>query len=511
MASVYQEYWEGEATGTSVGTGNSAVATVNGTAPTHQTGIHGNCARWLYNTTVNTVVTTPWTARNSALIRFYFRLSSVAPSVTIPLIGVYSNTTARARFGVSNAAKPLTQNGTTSNAPPAGAPTLSANTWYRVEWEVNGTGGWQKFSIYLGDNTTAIYTSGNETFTNGTFTSIRIGTFLTNHGFVANAQNMEIDQIDFDDTTMPGPYGGLTPVDKTFEPRWNTNSVISDTFEPRWNIQAIISDAFEPRWNTRAVVNDTFEPRWNVYSLVADIFEPRWNTRSAVADTFEAQWNTAANTITPVERSFDVRWNTQAIISDVFEPRWNTRALISDTFEPRWHVYSAITDTFEPRWNTRALITDTFTPQWNTRALISDVFEPRWNTYSAVEDIATILWHTQAAVANTFEPRWNTYDPAEKTLTVQWNVLSALTEVNKGLTLQWNVATVALAAVTLMWLTEALDTWIEEENTVTPYDDESDPVIEYQYESSPATEYATSADATAWTDEENTVTEWVAL
>jgi hypothetical protein len=134
-----------------VGTGTAAVITTDS--------MHGT--KSMEASQSSTVSSTAYALYNgytatSAACRFYFKISTVAPAANIIIMRSFDNTPARwLAVSVLTTGKlrlTLTSADTTTYT---GAVTLSANTWYRVEWSAtlgNASNAVVNFQYYLGDS-----------------------------------------------------------------------------------------------------------------------------------------------------------------------------------------------------------------------------------------------------------------------------------------------------------------------------------------------------------------------
>jgi hypothetical protein len=141
--------------------------------------------------------------------RVYFRLPSIV--VNREIIRWRRSTTQIARLRVDldtgvlelrqgNNAAPATSGGT-------GTVPLSANTWYRVEWDIQAGTLTNTIRLFLGDSATPLETiTGNGVFaTTGTITEVMFGQFTS----VSNVGDMFFDDIVVNDTGYPGPARNL--------------------------------------------------------------------------------------------------------------------------------------------------------------------------------------------------------------------------------------------------------------------------------------------------------------
>jgi hypothetical protein len=136
--------------------------------------------------------------------RIYFRLPNIV--INRELIRWRRGTTqvARLRVDVATGVLELRQG---NNAAPTtggtGAVTLAADTWYRVEWDVQAGTLTNTIYLYLGDSTTPLETiTGNGVFaTAGAVNEVMFGQFTA----TTNVGNLFFDDIVVNDTGLPGP------------------------------------------------------------------------------------------------------------------------------------------------------------------------------------------------------------------------------------------------------------------------------------------------------------------
>jgi len=154
--------------------------------------------------------------------RAYVRFNSAAPSANARFIqflsgatlgcGIRQNTTGAIQFDAST--------GGNTGVGSASA-VLSVDTWYRIEWDIlfgTGTSAQLSGTVYVGDSTSAFSTfAALNTFTN-TITAadtMRIGNPT---GFPASPWTIWLDDIQVNNTGVPGPSGGGAPMVRTFNP-----------------------------------------------------------------------------------------------------------------------------------------------------------------------------------------------------------------------------------------------------------------------------------------------------
>lgn len=139
--------------------------------------------------------------------RFYFLSSTIGTSDLI-ICGAFStNATTRARLKLNIAGTFTIQNGVTAVG--TSTTVLSADTWCRLEWELNGGAGTQTLRIFVGANvegTTPDETVGPFTFNAGTFDRQMDGMVVA----PTAAKTIYIDNVAGDDATWLGPVGGTT-------------------------------------------------------------------------------------------------------------------------------------------------------------------------------------------------------------------------------------------------------------------------------------------------------------
>jgi hypothetical protein len=141
--------------------------------------------------------------------RLYFRFASGGAART--LMRSRSGGTQVARIALSAADKLELRNGANSTVA-TGTATLSAGTWYRIEWDVQpGTGTDATLYLYAGDSTTPL-----ETITaNSTYSS---GSTVDEHAFgqvvsTASLPSLWLDGMQANSTGLPGPAVGVAYVE----------------------------------------------------------------------------------------------------------------------------------------------------------------------------------------------------------------------------------------------------------------------------------------------------------
>jgi len=231
MALPLANTFEGGSDGVTISTANSggtsgdAFTTVTG-APTFTTAqsMHGTVAMSVVTdgasaksvTWGNTVVP----ASSHVYGRMYVRLSSVAPSANTRLMQFLNAGTQACGIRLTTAGNFSCEGATTGNTGGGTTVAASANTWYRIEWDFvigTGTSAQLNATVYLGDSTTAFGTLAFlNTFTN-TFTTVDGVRFGNPAGFPA-AMTIWMDDIQVNDTGVPGPSGGGGGPDNTTQP-----------------------------------------------------------------------------------------------------------------------------------------------------------------------------------------------------------------------------------------------------------------------------------------------------
>jgi len=172
MAVDIVEDFEGGTNGAVITTSNTGLGFTDGVATfTNTGGVHTGSLAALYSATAGTSYSVVYfgapTLRGASYARFYVTFAAL-PAANV-LIGAYrAVTTSRAELRINSAGTVTLRNGTT--AVYTSTATLAANTTYRIEWDaVNGTG--QAVRVYVGDSTTALISSGNQTYNTGTHTT----------------------------------------------------------------------------------------------------------------------------------------------------------------------------------------------------------------------------------------------------------------------------------------------------------------------------------------------------
>ncbi len=150
MAIDFTENFSGAANGTTITTSNTAFAAVLG-SPTFDSGtaVSRLSAKFPGGSTMS--VQENFTATNVRYFRRYFRMTAL-PSATTIIAHARSGTTARAQVRVViTTGKLQLRNGI--NAVGADSTlSLSADTWYRLEWKVDNTAQTQTLRIFHGTN-----------------------------------------------------------------------------------------------------------------------------------------------------------------------------------------------------------------------------------------------------------------------------------------------------------------------------------------------------------------------
>lgn len=137
--------------------------------------------------------------------RVYFRLPAANVDREIARWRRGTTQVARLRFNGTSSVLELRQG---NNSAPAtsggtGTVTLSANTWYRVEWDIQAGTLTNTIYLYAGDSTTPLETiTGNGVFaTGGVINEVGFGQFTA----AASLGDLFLDAIVLNDTGLPGP------------------------------------------------------------------------------------------------------------------------------------------------------------------------------------------------------------------------------------------------------------------------------------------------------------------
>jgi hypothetical protein len=177
VATLMSEDFEGATSGTAVTAANTAFVSVTG-SPTYDS------AQFMVGT--QSALLNPSTALQygsyqigaaaaSMSVRWYLRLAALPTAVTY-LASPLSLSTIRAQVGLNADGTVRIRNATTLVATTMLAAALSAGTWYRIEWQLDGPGATQVLRIFAGHGTTPI--SGADisgTFNTGTVDRMLLG------------------------------------------------------------------------------------------------------------------------------------------------------------------------------------------------------------------------------------------------------------------------------------------------------------------------------------------------
>ncbi|HSX30885.1 MAG TPA: hypothetical protein VLE99_03125 [Candidatus Saccharimonadales bacterium] len=210
MASVFSEGFETGPNGATITTSNCAYSSVTGTAVFDNFTFMANTLSAKLSPGGGAAVTLKENFTSPPIMhrffRRYFRVNALpsGANILVPM---------RIRSGVNSVAQlTLQQSGvlTIRDGPTTvvatSTSTVSINTWFRVEWEVNATGSTQNCRLFMGANVNG--TTPTETlsgsYTQGGFDKIEDGI-----GAASFAGSMWIDGVDDDDTTWPGPASGV--------------------------------------------------------------------------------------------------------------------------------------------------------------------------------------------------------------------------------------------------------------------------------------------------------------
>ena len=214
MAVDIVEDFEGGTNGAVITTSNTGLGFTDGVATfTNTGGVHTGSLAALYSATAGTSYSVVYfgapTLRGASYARFYVTFAAL-PAANV-LIGAYrAVTTSRAELRINSAGTVTLRNGTT--AVYTSTATLAANTTYRIEWDaVNGTG--QAVRVYVGDSTTALISSGNQTYNTGTHDRLSIGLYAS------ATWTLRVDDIETRDDANPGPMGGTAHTADGSHPR----------------------------------------------------------------------------------------------------------------------------------------------------------------------------------------------------------------------------------------------------------------------------------------------------
>lgn len=148
--------------------------------------------------------------------RFYFRMSAL-PSSTLRIMRFLSGSTVCCEFVLQSGTNKLGLKNTAGTDAPTAVPAaggLSANTWYRVEFQISSFGtttGAATWTVYAGNSTTPIGSASTSAanFGAASANSVRMGAV---QGGDANASYW-FDGFNVNDTALPGPDGGTTHSD----------------------------------------------------------------------------------------------------------------------------------------------------------------------------------------------------------------------------------------------------------------------------------------------------------
>jgi hypothetical protein len=138
-----------------------------------------------------------WSATNVYFKRWCLRLNAL-PSGNTYVSAMLSGGTTAGRVAINSAGKVFLQDGTTTVA--TGTVALSAGTWYRFEWDLNGTT--STVRVYAGPSSTTLVDTISATVAGTTFTQGQDGLVAS-----SNSTNLTLwwDEVGYDTAATPGP------------------------------------------------------------------------------------------------------------------------------------------------------------------------------------------------------------------------------------------------------------------------------------------------------------------
>ncbi len=208
MSTVFNETFEGGSNGATLTPSNTTYSSITGAAifdnTTYVAGAQsaklspgGGAAVILKENFVALVA--------HRFFRRYFRVNALPAGADILTpIRVRSGSTSLAQITIlSGGILTLRDGGTTVVA--TSTSTVTINTWFRIEWEVDSVGATQNCRLFMGPNfggTTPTETLSGS-YSGGTFDKVEDGVGAPNY-----AGSMWVDEVVDDDTTWPGPAAG---------------------------------------------------------------------------------------------------------------------------------------------------------------------------------------------------------------------------------------------------------------------------------------------------------------